>query len=281
MKTLGLVGNGKWGSNYIHIASQLKEPVKIIVGNRLDWYELIHSKKCDGIIIATPPDSHIKIAREALKANLPVMIEKPLALSLHDALILKEYESNAPILVNHLHLFSPAFEGMCRIIDPLDIIEIRSTGVNVGPFRNYSSLFDYGPHDLSMGMYLTKSNSPEIEMSIRSAPASSYPSANTFELKLIYLKDIYHRITVGNAGPQKTRNFYVTTKKDVYLYDDVSEEKLFINNKPQEISKISTLENSLEHFIKSIDGYTDNRFGLDLSINIVSILQNCCQYLNC
>jgi predicted dehydrogenase len=54
MITLGLIGAGTWGQNYLKLADKLN--VKMLVGGRLDWHELINSKKCQGIIVATPPE---------------------------------------------------------------------------------------------------------------------------------------------------------------------------------------------------------------------------------
>lgn len=69
------------------------------------------------------------------------MIEKPLALTYDEALKIKNYTT--PIFVNNLHLFSPAFEKLLEMIKDEKIIAINSIAGNYGPFRNYSSLFDY------------------------------------------------------------------------------------------------------------------------------------------
>lgn len=272
MITLGLIGAGKWGQNYLKLADKLN--IKIKVGNRLDWHELINSKTCQGIIIATHPDSHVKIALEALKNNLPVMIEKPLALTNTEINILQEYKNNAPILVNHIHLFAPAYEYMYNIIQPFDITHIRSIGCNKGPYRNYSSLLDYGPHDVAMGLHLFRTNDdPIVDYIYRTSPDGI---GDQFELNLKYLGNISHRITVGNAGPQKTRLFEVeTTKGNLFIYNDVLDNKLFCNNNSIKINDISPLENALNHFIKSLNGYVDHRFGLEPSLKIIKTLEYC------
>ena len=138
MITLGIIGLGKWGRNYLSAINEIDSSIKVIVGNRLNWYELVKSKQCDGIIIATPPDSHIKIAMEVLQTNTPVMIEKPLAINHNEALQLQEFENNSIILVNHLQLFSPAFEFIKKTLHPTDILSIFSQGSNDGPIRTYS-----------------------------------------------------------------------------------------------------------------------------------------------
>lgn len=274
MKTLGIIGgNGKWGQNFIKLSEKLQ--YKTLIGTRDNWKELIQSKQCDGIVIATHPDSHVDIAIKALEYKLPVMIEKPLAWNLQDALRLKKYEKEALILVNNLHLFSPAFKYIVEHVSPNNIFQIISTGTNTIPSKfenseNYSTIIDYAFHDLSMGLYLINSFDPIDLESIVWLPGDAW------DLTLVYRSFIKHKIKVSNTSSLKTREFEVITDDgDIFFYDDRAENKLSINDKPQKIESISTLENSIKHFLMSIDGYTDNRFGLDLSLKILEILEEC------
>lgn len=277
MKTLGIIGgNGKWGQNFIKLSGKLQ--YKTLIGTRDNWKELIQSKQCDGIVIATHPDSHVDIAIEALEHKLPVMIEKPLAWNLQDALRLKKYEKEVSILVNNLHLFSPAFKYIVEHVNPNDIFQIISTGTNTIPSKfenskNYSTIIDYAFHDLSMGLYLVNSFD-QVKLDLILCQPKGL--GEIWNLTLAYFSFIKHKITAGNAGSSKTRNFEVITSEgDIFFYDDMVENKLSINGKPQKIENISTLENSIKHFLMSIDGYTDNRFGLDLSLKTLSILEEC------
>ena len=103
MKNIVLVGgNGKWGQNYISTLKYFQD-INLQVATRENWKQLI-DKNPDGVIVATPPDSHIEIASYSLSKNIATMIEKPLALSLQEAETLKQF--TAPILVNHIQLFT-------------------------------------------------------------------------------------------------------------------------------------------------------------------------------
>lgn len=268
---IGLIGgHGKWGQNYLKLADQLN--IQFKVAGRNDWTSLISSKTCDGIIIATPPESHVDIAIECLKNNIPVMIEKPLSLSLDDALKLKQYENNAPILVNHLHLFSPAFEKMCSMINPNEIINIESVGCNKGPYRSYSSLLDYGCHDIAMGLFLFKSiNLPKIDYFYS---LSSDGIGNIFNFCLKYSPS-YHKIRTGNDSIIKERIFEVTTTdNNTFVYNDLIDNKLSCNGVTIFINNISPLQNALQCFLDAINGKQDDRLGLDLSFKVMEVIQN-------
>ena len=46
-----------------------------------DWGELVKSPNIDGIIIATPPETRFKLAKQALENNKHLLLEKPVAIS--------------------------------------------------------------------------------------------------------------------------------------------------------------------------------------------------------
>ena len=72
-------------------------------------FDLISS--CDGIIIATPTNSHYKIAKDILTQNKHVFIEKPITTTTEQAnsLIKLANKNKLLIQVGHIERFNPAF----------------------------------------------------------------------------------------------------------------------------------------------------------------------------
>jgi hypothetical protein len=265
---IGLIGSsGVWAKNYLKLADQLN--IEFLTANRDDWRSFL--SQCQGVIISTPPQSHVEIAIEILKCNLPVMIEKPLSLTLSEALTLKEYENNAPILVNYLHLFAPAFEKINNLINHDSIIKFRSIGCNKGPYRDYSPLFDYGAHDVAMGLYLSKNIKDVVTGIISQSKPDLNNSLYSFNIK--YGK-INHEVLIGNGSNTKIRRFEASDALNTYVYDDLAKNKLTCNDDPIIIENLSPLENSLCCFLKTIDGnIDDDRLGLDISYKTTQILE--------
>ena len=96
----GLVGAGKWGQNYIKSIEKSKSfdlfavstknyNIKNIVKPSClvcqNWNELLNLDFLDGVIIATPPNTHFLIAKQFIKKGIPTLIEKPLTMSLKEA----------------------------------------------------------------------------------------------------------------------------------------------------------------------------------------------------
>jgi len=246
-----LIGSGAWGKNYIKTLQNFD--IELSVANRYNWKQLI-DKKPNGVIVCTPPQFHTEIARYSLEYNIPTMIEKPLSLSLEDAKSLNGF--SAPILVNHIHLFSEQYENIKKKISVNNITHISSQGFNIGPYRDYSSLWDYGPHDLSMILDIL-GRTPDL------VNANKYITNNgaMYSIDMTFGK-ITTKSLVGNGGSFKQRLLSIDSHQK-FVYDDSIP------------SKTKPLSNALEVFIKSINGGHDYRLGLDLSFMIIDILERC------
>lgn len=255
MITLGLIGaSGKWAQNYIKTIDNFSN-IKLLTANRDTWQDLINSKTCNGIIISTPPDTHINIAEIALKNNIPVMIEKPLSLSFNEAQQLKQY--NIPILVNHIHLFSQSYQNLKNIVKNKKIDKIVSLGFNKGPIRTYSSLWDYGCHDLSMILDILQEMPSKIEI-------QEIKSENTslFFLEMNF-KNCQTQSLVGNGGKKAIRKLKINCEGLKLIYDD--KDRPIYHNPP--------LTNAIQVFLDAIHGKEDERLGINLSLNVIKTLE--------
>lgn len=254
VSNLLLVGSGSWGKRYISTLSNFQN-VKLQIADRTNWKPLIDSRP-DAVIVCTPPDSHIEISAYALQKNIPVMIEKPLALSLSEAQTLKQF--TAPILVNHIHLFTAGYQTIKKQVKDYCITTIVSNGYNKSPNRTYSSLWDYGPHDISMILDLLDEYPQNILIEEQS---QNDGYLYTLEMEFDNCRSISK---VGNGCDKKRRDISVIydINREAY-YDD-------LNRQP---NHIPPLTNALNVFIAAINGKPDNRLGLDLALKITQVLE--------
>ena len=82
-----------------------------------DATALIDRLKPDGVIVATPGDTHVRFAAHALRAGIPVLLEKPVGVDAAEAVRLAEVEaaSAAFVLPGHVLRFSPSHRKLAEI----------------------------------------------------------------------------------------------------------------------------------------------------------------------
>jgi len=84
-----------------------------------DLEEMLDTTKPDGVILATPNELHVPGALECVQRGIPVLLEKPLADSMEDAMRLVDAEaaSRVPVLVGHHRRYGAVLEAARAAID--------------------------------------------------------------------------------------------------------------------------------------------------------------------
>ena len=172
-----LVGGGHW-ANRLFQACRMNGKVNIggvITKNRdflktnfhLRRYDNIQEafakQQFDSIICACLPEKQERVIFSKQFSSIPTLLEKPLVVPnfKEDSSDLKSRLFsiiNRPYLVNHFHLFHPGYLEFKASFDPLDVEEIQITEGGWGPFRSFSSLFDWGPHAAGVALDLLGEN---------------------------------------------------------------------------------------------------------------------------
>ncbi|MFH1327811.1 MAG: Gfo/Idh/MocA family oxidoreductase [Candidatus Bathyarchaeota archaeon] len=100
---VGVIGVGGWGKNHLRVYSELKEycNVKAICDSneqrakqfgrmyKVNWYTDFKNflkEDLDGVSICTPTSTHYSTAMKVIKAGINLLVEKPLAYKVSDAL---------------------------------------------------------------------------------------------------------------------------------------------------------------------------------------------------
>ena len=259
---LGIIGCGYWGPNLIRNFNSVPETEVVYCADldesRLkhikglypkisaasDYKELLNKKDIDAVVIATPIETHYKIAKDALNAGKHVLVEKPITDSSKDAIdLIKISEKNKKVLmVDHTFEYSAPVRKIKEIIDKNELGEIFTIDmirVNLGLFQEkVNVIWDLAPHDVSMLIYYTGSM-PLTAMAI----GQSY-IRNGIEddahINLAFNNKIMANIHVSWLDPCKIRRMTVVGNKKMLVFDDTAqEEKIKIYDKGVVIQKNS------------------------------------------
>lgn len=172
---LGLAGAGRWGMAHIHsilsVSPSLLTAVfdpseearsaagKLAPEARLaPAFDVDLAASLDGLIIATPTATHPRIARSALDVGIHVLLEKPVATRLEDAVRVRDAASasSATCLIGHQMLHHPAVEHLVGAITagmigrPRLLTAVRTSKPRPGD----DPLWALGPHDLALALVI-------------------------------------------------------------------------------------------------------------------------------
>ena len=111
-----------------HYEKEHKFPLEKETGLKFfhNWQDLVKSKDIDGIIIATPPATRFKLAKEALENNKHLLLEKPVALTSEEIEELKRISliKNLSVCVDFEYRAVPLFLQTKKILDEKILGEI-------------------------------------------------------------------------------------------------------------------------------------------------------------
>jgi predicted dehydrogenase len=84
-----------------------------------DWRELLAGASIDAVIVATPQDSQVAIARAAISAGIHVLVEKPAARHVDELLDLPQLAAkhDVRVRVGFNHRYHRAFQQARRLVD--------------------------------------------------------------------------------------------------------------------------------------------------------------------
>ncbi len=312
-----VIGGGNWGKNHIKTLFSLNVSVGCVDTN-LDQLNRIKKlfpdvnyfnkteeafkENFDGYIIATPPSTHSELAKLIISKNKPVLVEKPLSLTLKEAQDIKSYleKFDGKLVVGHLLLFHPAILKIKSMINEGKIGKIQyiySNRLNLGTVRNDENVFwSFAPHDISLFQFFSNSFPFEVVSMGR-----DFLQKNIHDTTITYLKypnEIQGHIYVSWLHPFKEHRLVIIGSKGTLHFEDSAENKplLFYEKDDEEQesktllkNKISKeieyegampLENELKYFIRIIEGHQINIADINEGIDVIKILEMASKSLN-
>jgi predicted dehydrogenase len=91
-----------------------------------DWREVVGSDDVDAVLITCPNAYHAEIAIAALEAGKHVLVEKPMALTRHDAedVVAAQQRTGLVVQVGYMRRYAPAFLEACRLVSEMDAVRL-------------------------------------------------------------------------------------------------------------------------------------------------------------
>jgi predicted dehydrogenase len=292
MYKIGVVGAGHLGK--IHLKILQNAPFVNLVGffdsdpkvreeikskfniKSFDSYrELIDSS--DIVDIVTPTLSHFNCAKEALKSNKHVFIEKPVTHTVEEVkkLIKLAQTSGRKVQVGHVERFNPAFTEAQKLINQPRFIEVHRLAQFNSRGTDVSVIHDLMIHDLDIVLHVVRSPVKSINASGVSVLSNTPDIANA---RIEFINGCVANITSSRMSLNNVRksrffqkNAYVSVdflnRSHEFIRLDsnkIPSDKISVSNpnfKPKEsviiqtesISTINPIEEELKSFLNSIE----------------------------
>ncbi len=249
-----LIGSGGWGFNHLRALASNSEIKKIFVADlsddmlkralkevpsaivTKDYREYI--EEADGVIIATPAETHVKISLDVLESKKPLLVEKPLALKTQEAIDVykKAKEAKVPLLVGHLLLYHPAVIKIKELLEKGELGKpyyIYFQRLNLGKIRRFENvMWSLAPHDISIALYLLNRKVTAVRGYGKSFIQKDREIEDVAFLDIEFEDGIMAHIHVSWLDPHKVRLMKLVGSEKMVVFDDMAqEEKIKVYNK--------------------------------------------------
>jgi UDP-N-acetylglucosamine 3-dehydrogenase len=168
---VGLAGLGSMGRNHLRILAARDDIRLVAVADPVEAtltgataqtgaqgfaepLAMIAEAELDAVVIAAPTTAHVPLALAAIERGIAVLVEKPLAATIEEAMRIVDAARAAgvPVQVGHVERFNPAVLELGRLIDEGWLSTIYSIASRrAGPFpariRDVGVTVDLATHD--------------------------------------------------------------------------------------------------------------------------------------
>ncbi len=246
---VGVVGAGYWGPNLIRNLAELPgAPLAAVCDKQASRLEYVHARypgvrlydsfdallespEIDAVAIATPAETHARLAKQALERGKHVFVEKPLATTSAACLELAALAQarGLVLMVGHTFLHNDAVRWMKARLEAGELGEVLylySRRLNLGQVRqDINVVWNLAPHDISIMLYLLDERPARVTCAGHCFLQPGVEDVAFLTLEFGTLPGSSARraahIHVSWLDPNKVREVVVVGSKKMIVYDDV------------------------------------------------------------
>lgn len=239
---IALIGCGYWGKNLYRNFQALgalaavvdatengQATARSLASNAIisdNFDTILIDDQIQGVVLATPAETHAELAIRAMQAGKDVLVEKPMALSVRDAEAMETVanQTDRILMVGHLLEYHPAVLKLRKLIDSGELGKINyiySNRLNFGKVRTEeNALWSFAPHDVAVILRLL-GKSP-IEVSASGGAYLTHDVADITVSNFRFSDDSRAHIFVSWLHPYKEQRLVVVGDKKMAIFNDVN-----------------------------------------------------------
>ncbi|MCP3901999.1 MAG: Gfo/Idh/MocA family oxidoreductase [Planctomycetes bacterium] len=239
---VAVIGCGGWGKNLVRCMGRLGALAAVAdvdPAGRARAHELVpgipvsddpaavlRDDSIRAVMIATPAETHYRMAVDAIEAGKDVFVEKPLTIDVEEArdLIARADARERVLMVGHLLEYHPAVLELRKLVASGALGKIRyliSNRLNLGKIRTEeNALWSFAPHDIAIILRLVGMMPFEVV-----ATGGCYVTPNLADVsvtQMLFDNGVRSHIFVSWLHPFKEQRLVIIGSKKMASFDDVS-----------------------------------------------------------
>lgn len=307
---VAVIGCGYWGKNLIRNFAQLGALRVVCDSNSQtlaeykeafavegisEFAQVLKMPEVQAVAIATPASSHANLAIRALAAGKDVFVEKPLALTIEDALAVKAAarQSDRFVMVGHLLEYHPALVKLRSLVAEGTIGKLRylySNRLSFGKVRTEENvMWSFAPHDICTILGFVR----QLPLSVQAFGSAYLGQVEDFcTINLKFAQNINAHIFVSWLHPFKEHRLVVVGDSGTVVFDDVSRDAKLtlyeqraeiddgipvLEKKPNIVIPIGLaepLKQECQHFLKCIETRQEPVTNIQNGLDVLTVLQS-------
>ncbi len=183
-------------------------------------------EEVDAVSIAVPTTSHFRVAMDAMRAGVHVLLEKPIAANVREArtLVREAAERNLVFQIGHVERFNPAVREAASILTEPRFIECHRLGPFGGRGTDVDVVLDLMIHDIDLILSFVRSPVTRIHAVGVPVVSSNVDIANA---RLTFAGGCVANVTASRVSAKKQRKIRIF-QEDAYVSMDFVEHSIQI-----------------------------------------------------
>jgi UDP-N-acetylglucosamine 3-dehydrogenase len=251
---IAVIGAGSMGMNHLRVLRDFDEEQVHVVGvadtyesslrnavsrfhvaGFADYREMIEKTNPDLVSVVVPTHLHFEVASYVLDRGINVLLEKPMASTIEQALALIQLarQRGAKLAIGHIERFNPAIIEVRRHLVKGELGRIfHMHARRLGPFppriRDVGVTLDLATHDIDVMRYLANA---EVEHVYAETQRHIHTSHEDMLLGVLrFTNQVIGVLDVNWLTPTKVRELSITGEKGMYLVNYLTQDVYFYEN---------------------------------------------------
>ncbi|MBI2763955.1 MAG: Gfo/Idh/MocA family oxidoreductase [Chloroflexi bacterium] len=247
---VGLAGLGSMGRNHLRVIGTrsnarlvaVADPIAELLASATEQtgaagfaepLAMIAQAELDAVVIAAPTTAHLSLALAAIERGIAVLVEKPLAPTVAEALEIVEASraTGVPVQVGHVERFNPAVRELGRLLheerwlSTIFAIATRRAGPFPARIRDVGVTIDLATHDVDICSWIAGERPVRVHAEIAQRIHADHEDL-LFGL-LHFPSGVIAQLDVDWLTPAKRRQLMVTGEEGMFELDYLTQRLTF------------------------------------------------------